>query len=717
VIARDRVRAFVFLALASSVPALPVPDSPAPVPLAPGVQREQVNLILIDVVVTDRKGRPVEDLQPGEFSLRVDGHPQTIHSVELRRAVEGPAGSPVPSREADRSLQAVAAYSVQSPRQFVFFLDGLNSERGLGPRPIQAVRTFLQSSLLPGDEVMMVGLGKELKVYLEFTSERTRMLKALEEIEGDPAIRIAGENRAVSNMQKLQEAQDLCVGCSDMTKMQAAQRLAVVFADEDRRRILRTLAAVSGVVAALNSGTGRKELFYLTDGFPADPDSLYGSPGDPRIQGYASQSPSAVSSSGGAARSVPGFGGIDASADLLRIAREAGSTQVAIHTVNTQGMPHGVSMNLKATSGRPPGEIIESSASNALATFALGTGGIATRGTDDFLAALERVEREARATYVVSYLPAGNPDGLFHSTRVEVHRKGVQVRAKDGFLWLTEEQIHERQLFAAFVSPELYHDFPVALETLAFLGQGGQPAVEFAIAVPDEMLLFLPSAGHFTARLEAGLALRKGASEIADQFSRSVDVRLEAREMAAHSQLTLLGLRDVPPGDYEAVVVVRDLGTGNIGAVRSRLQVPALARDRMAVSSLALVTPGEEGARVDLDPATRGSQDLLVPRVPRVLRRDSSVEATCRIYHPQRKEQTGEAVIQVQGTLRKGGETARTFPPVVHVFTGDHPSEAIPLKIPISLEDLAPGVYSLQVQVLDQVGKQGVSQSVDFMVR
>ena len=50
------------------------------VPVAPGVQRERVNLVLIDVVVTDRKGRHVDDLRPEEFSLRVDGHPHAIES-------------------------------------------------------------------------------------------------------------------------------------------------------------------------------------------------------------------------------------------------------------------------------------------------------------------------------------------------------------------------------------------------------------------------------------------------------------------------------------------------------------------------------------------------------------------------------------------------------------------------------------------------------------
>jgi len=657
--------------------AFPAGDSPPQdLPVAEGIQRERVNLVLIDVVATDRKGRPVDDLRPEEFSLRVDGNPHPIESVELRlagRDVEEPRQEAAP-----RPAGAVPAFAVRSPRRFVFFLDGLNCERGLGPRPIQAVRSFLQKGLLPGDEVMVAGLGRELRIYQELTADPALMLKALDALESDPDIRMRGDNRTLENFRRLAELREFTRD-SPAYGPETYNRTAAGFAQQDRPRILRTLASLRAVVASLHSGTGRKELFYLTDGFPADPEALYGAPSD-----AASLEP-----------------------EILRLSREAGAAQVAIHTVSTLGLARDGSVEA----------LMERSASRTLSAFSLGTGGVAYRNSNDFLPPLERVERETRAAYLVSYVPSGEPDGQFHATRVEVLRKGVQVRAKEGFIWLTAEQIQERQLFAAFLSPELYHDFPVALETLTYLGDGGKQAVEFAFEVPDQMLLFLPKEGYYTARLEAGLVLRSGASQVADEFSRSVDVRLDPREMAAHNRLTLLARREVPPGDYEAVAVVRDLGTGNIGALRTRVRLPALARDRIAMSSLLLESPGGEGPRVDLDPAASGEPDLAAAAGGRVFPRGAQIKASCLIYHPQRREGTGEVVIQVGGQVRKGGESVREFPPAVHIFTADRGAEAIPLRIPISLEGLEPGIYSLQIRVWDEVGKQGVAQSVDFMVR
>jgi VWFA-related protein len=704
---------------------LPVPaaDSPAPDhPIAPGIERERVNLILIDVIVTDRKGRLVSDLRPEDFSLWLDGHPYPIQSVELRLAGEAPEPK-TPLPEKGRPAETVPTFTVQSPRRFVFLLDGLNCDRGLGTGPIQAVRGFLQNSLLPGDEVMIAGLGRELKVYQDFTSDRTRLLKSMEAVEADPSIRLAGANHARENMRQIQEAEEINgshgpdIHQSSKLAEEAGKRLAVIFAEEDRHRILRTLASLRAVVASLNAGSGPKELFFLTDGFPGDPDALYGSPGDPRTKAYASEAPTTGGSVGIDRLIATVLSTLSVEADILQISREAGSAQVAIHTVNTQGLPHQTTMTITGVSGRSAEEIIESSASNALAGFALGTGGIASRGSNDFLPALQKVEAETRATYVISFAPPEDPDGLFHATRVEVQRKGVRARANEGFLYLTEDQKEARQLLAAYMGPELFHDFPVSLETITYLARGEKPALEFAIAVPDQTLLFLLQNGEYTARLEAGMALRIGKSQFADQFSRSVEVKLTPKEMGSGSALSLVARREVPPGDYEAVAVVRDLGTGNIGALRVPVKVPTLTREKIAMSSLVLESPGSEGRRVDLEPETVGDPDLVIPAAFRVFPRGVQIQASCFIYHPQRRPESGQAEFQVRGVLRKGSVVEKEFPSAAHIFTSDQEVAAIPLKIPISLAEIEPGTHTLQIEVLDQVGKQGVVQSVEFMVK
>src|SRR6266852_873164 len=58
---------------------------PATSPPTSGLsERATVELVLIEVYVTDGRGRPVRSLTADDFSLMVDGHAKPIHSLEFR---------------------------------------------------------------------------------------------------------------------------------------------------------------------------------------------------------------------------------------------------------------------------------------------------------------------------------------------------------------------------------------------------------------------------------------------------------------------------------------------------------------------------------------------------------------------------------------------------------------------------------------------------------
>ena len=60
--------------------------------------RGGVDLIAIDVSAVDSKGRPVEDLKPGDFVVKVDGKARPIVSAELIKVERGKAA---PTRPVD----------------------------------------------------------------------------------------------------------------------------------------------------------------------------------------------------------------------------------------------------------------------------------------------------------------------------------------------------------------------------------------------------------------------------------------------------------------------------------------------------------------------------------------------------------------------------------------------------------------------------------------
>ena len=669
-------------------------------PTAPGIQRERVTLVLIDVVVTDKKGRQANDLRPDEFSLKVDGDDHRIDSVEFHLSgEEAPATVPPISAEKNGEGRAVPGGPPVpltprlSPRHFLLFFDALNSERGLRIEVVNPARKFLESGLKPGDQAMVAGQGRGLKIYQEFTDDRAKMVAALDALAADSAMQMAGENQTRHNLDKLSEEEERTEGQCP----QCIDTLAKTFVQGDRDRIIRTLASLKALVAYLRAMEGRKDLIFLTDGFPEEPGALYGVPDETAIR-----------------------------TEVLALSREAASAQVALHTVNTLGVPgmvagemRGHFMTGRTYKGPPVADAMERQSTHTLSVISINTGGLAIHGTNKFEEGLSKIEQETRSSYVVAFTPTGEPDGKFHAVRVIVARKGLVVRAREGFVFLADEQIQEREILSAYMAPELYHDIPVLLDTRIYLAQGEKPAVEVAMVVPQEALLLQPREGQYVARVEAGVTFQSGKHEIVDHFSRATEARLRPADLSSSGELTLLAHRPIPPGEYEAVAVVRDLGTGKIGAVRLPVKVPSLPGDRIAMSSLVLAhgQGTASPAWVDLDETPKEDAGLVVPTVRRIFPRTAEPVGTSRIYHPRRDAGTGEARIRVLGSIRRGNETVKDLPSLHRVFTSNQTVEAIPVEFPLPLSELGPGVYTLHVQALDEVAGSGIHQSLDFMVR
>ena len=672
-------------------------------PTAPGIQRERVSLILVDVVVTDGNGLPVEDLRPEDFTLLVDGRPVKLQSVDLQvvdlatpaasathpvppgsqpppRAPEPPP--PSPTLEPPNAIQRIPR-----GRGIVLFFDGLNCERGLGPESIRSARNFLREGLRLGDEVMVVGLGRVFKVYQDFTPDLTVALSALDRVEKDPLIRKGGENHTWSNLERLADmAEFLCnkrdIGqCAGRGAMPA---LGEAFASEDLRRTSRFFAVLGALTGVLRAREGRKEVFLFSDGFPLDPEAIYLAP-EPNGK----------------------------TGDLLRASREASSAQVVLNPVSTLGLT-GPDRGL----GARPQDVMRGSSTATLSGLALGTGGVLIHGTNSrFEGPMRSVEEQTRATYQLAYAPEGEPDGKLHSTRVVVRRKDLQVRTQEGFLWMTETQRRERETLSAYAAPELFRAIPVSLLVRTYLENNGKPMVEVAIALSESSLLLLPREGRRAVHLEAGGVLRSTDGKVEQRFSRRVEARLPKKTDHEAGGITLLARRPVPPGEYEAVAVVRDLASGEVGAARMPVKVPALSLEHLAMSSLVFSLPTSAPSRIDLDRPGSEQRLLKVPAVTPVFSAGDTVNASCVLYHPRRDPVSHEASVILQAAIHGSKSGTRQQLSLRHRIPARDTRNSFPIEFPLELIGLESGRYELDLEAWDEVDHRGVLQKVEFLVR
>jgi len=159
------------IALAVLVAASAALPSPAQVPSA----KVDVNLVLVDATVTDRKGNQILGLGKDDFIVKEDGVTQVVDSIDYftnRRLID--------SRESEAKFKVER---VKEERYFILFFqkspDPLFNGEALAAK--RAAQEWVKKELLATDRVAVVGFDARLKIFTDFTSDKQRIRKALDQ--------------------------------------------------------------------------------------------------------------------------------------------------------------------------------------------------------------------------------------------------------------------------------------------------------------------------------------------------------------------------------------------------------------------------------------------------------------------------------------------------------------------------------------------------------
>ncbi len=147
--------------------------------------RAGVDLITIDVAAVDAKGRPVEDLKPGDFVVKVDGKQRPTASAEL---IKVDRGKPAPARPSELISTNDAP---QNARRIVVAIDQTLITPG-ALAPLQRTASEFIGRLTPDDYAGFVAF-PEPGPRVDFTTDKARVRKALEGIIGQPARIFSGD--------------------------------------------------------------------------------------------------------------------------------------------------------------------------------------------------------------------------------------------------------------------------------------------------------------------------------------------------------------------------------------------------------------------------------------------------------------------------------------------------------------------------------------------
>ncbi|MFQ5720850.1 MAG: hypothetical protein ACE5IK_15035, partial [Acidobacteriota bacterium] len=155
-------------------------------------ERVEVNLVLIDVVVRDRRERPIVGLTPEDFELLVDSRlvePEDLGSVEEICAEQDrqPSASAVPGHAAPPSAPTESFASAVSvpPRHMVIYFDFSQLRPSSRRHALLAARDFLKKGLDENDRVMLLTYKNRLAVIQGFTSSKALLLERIDALLAD----------------------------------------------------------------------------------------------------------------------------------------------------------------------------------------------------------------------------------------------------------------------------------------------------------------------------------------------------------------------------------------------------------------------------------------------------------------------------------------------------------------------------------------------------
>jgi hypothetical protein len=243
---------------------------------------------------------------------------------------------------------------------------------------------------------------------------------------------------------------------------------------------------------------------------------------------------------------------------------------------------------------------------------ALDTGGIVVRNTNDLSTGIQRVSAESQAFYLLGYYPANTArDGKFRRIKVELvgdKGKGLKVRARRGYFASLEGEEPEFESKAdpaiaqALDSPYEVRGVSLRVTSFSFeVALAGQLSVLIAAEVDLNDLELTEAEG----RIKGDLAFLIEAQHLQSGEYYNIDEKIEMAMLPeTYQRLRKTGYvvsREftLPPGDYQAKVIVRDLASGEVGSVIHDFDVPAAEDFRLS-------TPLLSDALEDRDPGATG---------------------------------------------------------------------------------------------------------------
>lgn len=667
--------------------------------------KAESRLVLVDTIVTNKRGDYVKDLTAKDFRVYEDGKEQSIKSF---------------------SFEADPAAPANLKRHYLVLLfDGSSMDVVQQKQARDAAVKFIDANAGPDRLMAIVNFSGSLTVAQNFSPDVERLKRIA-----------AGENvPAVASNSEL-DPSGATLTSAELEYGQYTMLLSL-------RSLARRLAAVPG----------RKMLVLLSAGFTLDSDqisdlsaaidacnkanvAIY--PVDVRGLAVPAQSglrlpATNASTFNGASLRLASFNFAEPPVLFQKGGKPTGGT----------GRPTGGIGGRPITPMPPPSmnrfsrlvphfPVSTLENQRPLYALALGTGGFVIANTNDLVSGLQKVAAEQSQYYLLGYTPASMPDGTCHALKVKVDRGDAIVRSRTGYCsskpidLLAGNPLETRLETLAMGSNN--GTVPAAVTAPFFFTGPNVARVDVTMEIPPVALKIEKVEGKYVASSDVlGMAVNKRGQVIA-RFSDTIKVELDGNSELQQFKKQPYRYEkefEVPSGDFRLKTVFTS-GAAAFGKADIPLYIDDHDSRQFGISGVALsnkiVNLGEnpedaENALLEDRTPLVVNHMRIVPSASNAFNRTEMSVLYVEVYEPLLKSAKPPVVMLSyrildlkSGAVKFDSGMMNLAPSII---TGN---PVIPVGMKLVTDKLDPGQYKLEVQAKDSTGTSSLVRTAEFKV-
>ena len=446
----------------------------------------EVRLLEVDVIVTDKYGKPVRGLTAADFELLENGKAQPITNFSEY------ADTVTTTKPGARPAPAPANVSRPEPRTIVMLVDPLPVRGPARKQIFENIRSLTERTLRKEDRAQILGwTGSRFAPFLDFTSDRSAVLGVLTQMEVNPTAKATG--RSIEEIEMELREQAAAAGLPYDPEVVETEKRHM--AEQELAIMRRKTASMQRIVSSLTSADSRTIVLYISDQFS-------------RIAGKLAFI---------GARSAGGPPSADEAAyDTMRmiesVIKTANANGVAFYTIR----PHIPSTSgefrsrdeealvVNQTTGGTEAisdQLLLQNEIEALSPLAEQTGGMLAVGPKGTADAVERIVTDLGSYYSLGW--RAQSDGTDRERRIRVRPKNPDyfVRTRTTLVEKSEKTRAADLLVARLFEDETATDIDFEITIGAAKAAGrGRSKIPVTIAIPSEQLDFVTEGSETVAR-------------------------------------------------------------------------------------------------------------------------------------------------------------------------------------------------------------------------